>query len=472
MASEMFRPPVNRSMRVLDRSFFQKRIPLSALRILDPRTITKIRTELDKSKDILYINRLQNIVADRSEGANGHRCVLLRPQMNDQGKHISRHLSQGQLPTHFIGQEWPWSPKVEELQRSELAKLVPFELFLDYKYWSYAELAEAIIPRAETEDLPTSFQVVGHVAHLNLREQYLPYKHIIAELIVDKNPSISTVINKIDDVGEENEFRTFRYEVLAGPDDLNVEVKEQSCLFRFDYSKVYWNSRLNTEHERLVSLFQDGEAICDVMAGIGPFALPAGKKKAFVWASDLNPESYRHLASGAKLNKVTNYVRCFNEDGHKFIKDAARGLHRTDHQTDEAVAVQKKPKSAKDSITPQETKTRVQPKFFSHYVMNLPATAIEFLPDFVGLYSWLSEEALAEVKMPMVHVYCFETKSDDNVEQGIRICEAISKGIGYSITPETPETTIWDVRDVAPNKRMFCASLRLPKEVALRNRND
>ena len=141
-------------------------------------------------------------------------------------------------------------------------------------------------------------------AHLNLRDQYIPYKNLIAEVLLDKNPTVRTVINKIDEVGEESEYRTFKYEVLAGEDDLNVEAYEEGCVFRFDYSKVYWNSRLHTEHKRLVDLFQPGEAVCDVMAGVGPFAVPAGKKKVFVWANDLNPDSYASLVDARDRNKV------------------------------------------------------------------------------------------------------------------------------------------------------------------------
>jgi tRNA (guanine37-N1)-methyltransferase len=141
---------------------------------------------------------------------------------------------------------------------------------------------------------------------LNLREPYFPYKEIIAQVIVDKNPSIRTVINKIDDVGAENEFRTFNYEVLAGPDDMNVEISEAGCVFKFDYSTVYYNTKLGTEHQRLVDLFKPGEVVADVMAGVGPFAVPAGKKQVFVWANDKNPESYKYLEEAIKRNKVGN----------------------------------------------------------------------------------------------------------------------------------------------------------------------
>ena len=105
-------------------------------------------------------------------------------------------------------------------------------------------------------------------------------------------------------MGEASVYRTFNYELLAGDPNLNVEVREADCVFRFDYSKVYYNSKLNTEHQRIVDLFQPGEAVCDVMAGVGPFAVPAGKKNVFVWANDLNPECFQSLEDAITQNKV------------------------------------------------------------------------------------------------------------------------------------------------------------------------
>ena len=121
---------------------------------------------------------------------------------------------------------------------------------------------------------------------------------------MDKNPVIRSVINKIDDVGENSEFRTFGSELLAGDPDMNVEVKSENCNFKFNFSKVYWNPKLNTEHRRMISLFQPGEAVCDVMAGVGPFAVPSGKKNVFVWANDLNPDCFSSLKQAIERNKV------------------------------------------------------------------------------------------------------------------------------------------------------------------------
>ena len=91
---------------------------------------------------------------------------------------------------------------------------------------------------------------------------------------------------------------------LVLPTLISPSQHESNCVFSFDFSKVYWNSRLHTEHDRLVQLFAPDDIVVDVFAGVGPFALPAAKKGCGVLANDLNPESYKWLAHNVESNKV------------------------------------------------------------------------------------------------------------------------------------------------------------------------
>lgn len=336
-------------------------------------------------------------------------------------------------------------------------------------------------------------------AHLNLRDQYLPYKSLIAKVLLNKNPNVRTVINKIDNVDTASKYRTFKYELLAKDPDMNVELKEEDCIFRFDYFKVYWNSRLNTEHCCLIKMFKEEEAVCDIMAEVEPFAIPAGKKKVFMWANDLNSDSYASLKDGIHHNKVhmrnqndefrvsftqltlsqvSKFVRSFNEDDRTFIRSAAQQLLRTNV----TVNVSLKPSHSScqmtnSSSTPltlplihQPAKILRKARTFSHYVMNLLASALSFLNAFIGLYCGHKDLFAPHTmfRLSMVHIHCFSTKSENNVKKKRKICKEISERIQFEVKPDDSKVKIWDVRDVAPQKRMYCASFRLLSEVAFK----
>jgi tRNA (guanine37-N1)-methyltransferase len=76
MSADMFAPPVNRAMKVLDRSFFQKTVPTSAARIFNPKDISRCRNELDKGRDSLGISRISPVKSDPDEerARKGGKC--------------------------------------------------------------------------------------------------------------------------------------------------------------------------------------------------------------------------------------------------------------------------------------------------------------------------------------------------------------------------------------------------------------
>ncbi|KAI0401855.1 Met-10+ like-protein-domain-containing protein [Xylaria palmicola] len=456
-------PAVRHTIGALDRALFAKTFNLSAAAVADRKKIAQWRKSLQRERSLLSAERLSAVTPhpDQALASQGVRCLLLHPNVR------------AQVPE-------TWTPLLREGVEKQELDIVPYDLSLDYTYWTYEEVMRCLLPpelRDEHDGFPTGFNQAGHVAHLNLRGAYLPHKKLIAEVLIDKNPGVRTVINKVANVGTESEFRTFSFEVLAGDDNLNVEVRENDCVFQFDYAKVYWNSKLEGEHRRLVHLFKPGEVVCDVMAGIGPFVVPAGKRGVFVWANDYNPESYRSLDANIKRNKVTQYARPFNEDGRVFIRKAADLVYAASTSGEHAVVKQKpvsrsrqKENGEKAKENPSEQHIPVPPTI-SHFVMNLPASAITFLPHYRGLYAGHEElfEPHTSTKLPMVHVHCFAAKAEGEAPM-LDICERISAELGVPIKlgdPEVPgEAEVLEVRAVAPNKRMFCASFRIPAEVA------
>ncbi|PIN24835.1 tRNA (guanine(37)-N(1))-methyltransferase [Handroanthus impetiginosus] len=309
-----------------------------------------------------------------------------------------------------------------------------------------------------------------------------------------------------------------------------TEVKQYGATFKLDYGLVYWNSRLEHEHLRLISKFKGGDIICDMFAGIGPFAIPAAQKGCQVYANDLNPDSVRYLKINADVNKVANLVRAYNLDARKFIsslmevpssdgcpeshiaigKTSEKGeVHpysqekleascltgTKQHIPDEtgtdfesnaqlrakvvtnSATVKRRPESSfdengttiDDSHHVPERKKRglnkhincSQPfnakpwEHIDHVIMNLPASAVQFLDAFRGLI----KRKYWKGSLPWIHCYCF-IRSSETEDLIISVAET---ALGARIQ----DPTFYRVRDVAPNKAMFCLSFRLPEEACI-----
>mmetsp|Transcript_10908 Transcript_10908/g.33691 ORF Transcript_10908/g.33691 Transcript_10908/m.33691 type:complete len:311 (+) Transcript_10908:594-1526(+) len=148
---------------------------------------------------------------------------------------------------------------------------------------------------------PTAFEACGHVAHLNLRPEHEPWKRVVAEIMLDKLKGIRTVVNKVGEI--DSLYRTYELEVLGGDSDTTVELREQDCVFRFDVRDVYWNSRLQSEHGRLIETIPRESRVADCTAGVGPFSVPlAARRGVACRANDLNPRAVDALRANALAN--------------------------------------------------------------------------------------------------------------------------------------------------------------------------
>lgn len=449
--SEKYLPPVNREMKVLDRDFFHKEVDFVVAEFQEPKLIAEISKKFPKN--LLRLKRISHIIKNQ----DGTKSLILSESIH------SIEAAKQQLSPEFL-----------QFINTNNITLKPIKYELKYDFWKPDEILNAILPNNLKEEIPSSFTVTGHIAHLNLKDEYKPYGEMIGQVIIDKNPSIRTVVDKIDQI--HTVFRTFPMKVLAGDDDLIVEQKESGCVFKFDFSKVYWNSRLHTEHELLVSSFKKNELVIDVMAGVGPFSVPAGKREIFVLSNDLNPDSFLYMKENIKMNKVGTFVKPMNMDGRVLIRDCYKYVTEFYEENDGKVEIKeiKKKRKLDDGTTSSKVTTVREvpiPKFPSHFIMNLPDSALEFLNEYRGILPE-SAKQLEGFKLPMVHVYCFE-KFDANEP------EPTMEELHHRVYTKMKQIMQFDelkfdkvafhlVRKVAPCKPMFRVSFELPAKFAFK----
>ncbi len=302
---------------------------------------------------------------------------------------------------------------------------------LTYENWKPHEIISAILPPPLSF---SGFSIVGSIIHLNLRDELLPYKRVIAAVLLDKVKNCKTVVNKVKNI--DNTYRNFEMEVLAGNRNLKTEVKENGCKFELDFGEVYWNSRLHEEHGRVVEKMNEGDVLYDVFCGVGPFAILAAKNGCEVLANDLNPKCIEWLQRNVEINKVSPSVTTFNKSGDNFIKE-----------------------DLKEDFLNRIADTKYESSKF-HVTMNLPSTSHTFLPAFLGLFNENELSGIKESHLPIVHVYCFmKNKEDPETEAKKLVEETLDKDISASIIE------IFNVRNVAPNKEMIRISFTLTKEI-------
>ncbi|XP_053663853.1 tRNA (guanine(37)-N1)-methyltransferase [Anopheles marshallii] len=401
LCSDLHPPATVRGMEQLDRAAFSKTIKAPHLLVPKDKNLNEVCRSIKKY--LLKMERYKPVITEEYK-------ITLHPMAVQKWE----DLAEVNLEKLDIGSE----------------ALVWEEIQLNYENWKYNEIFKAVLP-ADKEAL-SSFSKIGHIVHLNLKDHLLPYKKLIGEVICDKIADCRTVVNK--SISIDNTYRNFQMELLCGEPNYEVSVKENGCLFQFDFSKVYWNPRLSTEHEKIVKMLNKYDVLYDLYAGVGPFAVPAARKGCEVLANDLNPDSYHALVTNCTLNKVSKNVTCHNKDAIDFIGQELK----------QALLAKCADRGFDGEI---------------HITMNLPAMAVEHLVHFPGL---LKGADIVLHKKPLVHVYCF-AKGVEDKKQIAR--ELVEQWLGTEVEDKLKEIAF--VRNVAPNKDMMRVSFYLTEDLLL-----
>lgn len=412
-------PPSNvRGMKILDREKFKKTITVPCL-YLPHKSIQSaskiLRSFLLKLQNFLPISVVQKPLLDKLVNKG-----LLYEEESKIATLDPRKVNKfSDLQDNCL--------KLEKLGINEKFFLHT-EVNLGYDNWKADEILRSVIP--PEFDAVSGYSLVGHIVHLNLREHLAEYKNLIGTVLLDKIKCAQCVVNKIDTI--DNTYRNFNMELLCGEDEMVTVVKENRCIFKFDFSKVYWNPRLSTEHERISEFLKKGDIFYDVFAGVGPFSIPAAKKGCITLANDLNPDSVKWLHTNVALNKLKDNITVCNKDGHEFIKQDVRSHLLT-----------------------------LQPGNYSiHIAMNLPGLATDFLPSFKNLFSEKEIQHIKLLPVPKIYVYTFSKGLDNPSQIALKAVED-----SFNLELDNEILDVFFVRDVAPNKKMMRVTILLTDNI-------
>jgi len=212
---------------------------------------------------------------------------------------------------------------------------------------TYKDILRGRIPEHVLSRLPSSFDVIGDIAVINLKEganDVLKYGVVIADALMGVARNVKSVYVSVG--GLQGEFRLRALHYLGGERRTKCVHKEYGIKLRVDIAKAYFNPSLAEEHRRVAELVKDGELVADLFAGVGPFTLHiVTKRRAKVFAVDINPDAIKCLLESLKLNRsrLIGEVVAIAGDASSFISVVRRGA-------------------------------------FNRVIMNLPRKALDFLP--------------------------------------------------------------------------------------------
>lgn len=242
---------------------------------------------------------------------------------------------------------------------------------------SMSEHLKGKLTTEETENLKTSFDIIGDIVILEIPEDLQKQKDIIGEATFDFTKRKAIFMKKS---AVEGVTRTRQLEHIFGKETSQTIHKEHGVRLKLDVKEVYFSPRLATERKRIVEQVKDGEIILDMFSGIGPFSILIAKNKNVdIYAIDINKNAIKYMKKNIQLNKLKGTITPILGDINEI---------------------------AKQEFIPNKIK-------FDRIIMNLPRTAKDFLKLSISLVN----------DNGIIHYYEFS----DGYESGIKRIKNIAK---------------------------------------------
>lgn len=330
---------------------------------------------------------------------------------------------------------------------------------------------------------PSSYEQIGHVAHLNLRSIHVPYGKVIGRFLLDRHrPSIRTVVNKVGEVG--GPYRTYEMDLLAGDDDYNVRVVEHGIALTFDLRNVYWCTRLEGERTYMIKHeFKPNQYIADAFCGVGALCIRAAiTLGCTIVANDLNPNAIMYCRESARRNGIQVSVNDNDEgafniqcgDARDFIMNLGINVS-ADGEVDDC---------NDDNMNPHYIKKNAKSKLPDHVLLNFPLNSPSFLNAFRWWPSVGDEKGKSKSSLTRVHVYTFARGDDERTPSEVAI-DMVADGLlpeggyiepckfrGEYLNVLGCNVQAREIRDAAPGKAVICVSFSVTDLLLRRMQGD
>ncbi len=162
--------------------------------------------------------------------------------------------------------------------------------------------------KKELSLLPSSYQKIGDIVILSLKEKLLEHEKYIGQFLLERIPDTRTVCRRTGFI--KTEKRKPQVKVIAGDKDTETIHKEHGVLYELDVNEIMFAKGNLNERKRITKLVKKDETVVDMFAGIGYFSIPIAKfsnpKKIF--SIEINPIAYTYLRENIKLNKVEDKI--------------------------------------------------------------------------------------------------------------------------------------------------------------------
>jgi len=169
------------------------------------------------------------------------------------------------------------------------------------------------IPANKIKHMPSSFDVIGNICILEIKDEAKKYEKLVGNSILKLNKNIKSVFKK--NSARKGKYRTYKLKLIAGENSRVTQHKENGVIFNIDVEKCYFSPRLGNERLRISRMVKKNESVLVMFSGIGSFNLNIFKNSSpkEIYGVELNKTAYKYALENLKLNK-------FDEKKLKFFQ--------------------------------------------------------------------------------------------------------------------------------------------------------